>query len=276
MTREALFEQIRKKRTFLCVGLDSEVAKLPKHLPQDAEGLWLFNKAIIDATAPYAVAFKPNSAFYEALGAEGVGVLEQSIHYIKECYPEMFVILDAKRGDIGNTASLYAQSAFLQLGSDAVTVSPYMGEDSVAPFLSYEGKWAIVLALTSNAGALDFQHLPIEGADSLYLEVLTKVSHWGTSDQIMFVAGATQARLFERIRKVVPEHFLLVPGVGAQGGSLREVVEFGMNDHCDLLVNASRSIIFANAGEDFACAAGAEAERLSAEMAGHLRERGLL
>lgn len=273
MKRSELIEQIRRKNSFLCVGLDSDPLKLPKHLPATAEGVLTFNKAIIDATAPYAVAFKPNSAFYEALGSEGVRALEESIAYIKASYPEIFVILDGKRGDIGNTSDLYARAAFEQMGADAVTVAPYMGRDSVEPFLKYEDKWTIVLGLTSNLGSQDFQHLELSDGYSLYQEVLRRSKEWGSEDNMMFVAGATQAELFIKIRELLPTHFLLVPGIGAQGGSLEEVCKYGMTSDCGILVNSSRGIIFASNGEDFAEQAAAKAHALQEAMALELRKR---
>lgn len=277
MNRTELIEQIRRRQTFLCVGLDSDPERLPEGVSQGAEGVLLFNKNLIDATASYTLAYKPNAAFYEALGWEGQKVLEETISYIKEKYPHHFIILDAKRGDIGNTSDLYARSAFRRIGADAVTVAPYMGEDSISPFLSYEGKWVILLALTSNKGSLDFQHLSLEDRGvSLYEYVLEKSSTWGSDENIMYVAGATQAELFATIRKHVPNHFLLVPGVGAQGGSLREVCHYGLTKDCGLIVNSSRSIIFASRKEDYADAASKAARLLQEEMKEILQENGIV
>lgn len=274
MDKIELINKIKEKRSYLCVGLDSDPKKLPDHLSKDAEGMLTFNKAIIDATAKYAIAYKPNAAFYEALGSEGWKALEETILYIKDNHPDCLVILDSKRGDIGNTSGLYARSAFEQLGADAITVAPYMGEDSVKPFLNYKGKWVILLALTSNMGANDFQQLEINGGLKVYEQVLEKSQEWATSEEMMYVCGATQASYFERIRKLVPDHFLLVPGVGAQGGSLQEVSRYGMTKECGLLVNSSRGIIFASKGKDFAEAAGEQAHLLQKEMDRYLTEFG--
>lgn len=273
MDRKGLINEIQKKRSFLCVGLDSDPLKLPHHLSKDAEGMFEFNRAIIDATAPYAVAYKPNAAFYEVLGSEGWHALERTIAYIKSHYPECLVILDSKRGDIGNTSGLYARSAFEQLHTDAITVAPYMGEDSVKPFLGYEGKWVVLLALTSNKGAEDFQQLQVnDEGDKLFEQVLKKSQEWASEEQMMYVCGATQASYFEQIRKIVPHHFLLVPGVGAQGGSLQEVSRYGMTDECGLLVNSSRGIIFASSERDFADAAARQARQLQLEMDQYLTQ----
>lgn len=272
MNRDDLVAQIREKQSLLCVGLDSDPLKLPKHLPHSAEGVWDFNQAIIEATAPYAVAYKPNAAFYEAMGSEGWQVLEATIQYIKERHPECFVILDAKRGDIGNTSSLYARAAFEQMGADALTIAPYMGEDSVKPFLGYQGKWAVLLALTSNKGAEDFQQQVMQDGSKLFESVLRTSQTWGTADNMMYVCGATQAEYFREIRKIIPEHFLLVPGVGAQGGSLSEVCQHGLVRHSGgLLINSSRGIIFASPERDFAQAAEQVAREMQAEMALLLR-----
>ena len=265
MDRQELIRQIRSKRSFLCVGLDSDPLKLPNQFARDAAGVLAFNKAIIEATAPYAVAYKPNAAFYEALGWEGVRALEETILYLKERHPDTLVILDAKRGDIGNTSALYARAAFGQMGADVLTVAPYMGSDSVSPFLKYDGKWIALLGLTSNAGSEDFQHLWV-GERELFEEVILKSKAWGTEGNMMYVAGATHPEYFERIRAIIPDHFLLVPGVGAQGGSLEEVAKHGMNRDCGLLVNSSRGIIFAGDGEDFALKAAAAAQKLQSEM----------
>lgn len=265
MNRQELIRNIRSKRSFLCVGLDSDPKKLPSQFAQDAEGVLSFNKAIIEATAPYAVAFKPNAAFYEALGWQGARALEETIRYIKANHPDIMVILDAKRGDIGNTSALYARAAFEELGADVLTTAPYMGSDSVLPFLSYEGKWIALLGLTSNKGSEDFQHLNV-GEKELFEQVLETSKAWGSDENMMYVAGATHSEYFERIRAIVPDHFLLVPGVGAQGGSLEEVAKAGMNRDCGLLVNSSRGIIFAGDGEDFAEKAGVAAKELQEEM----------
>lgn len=272
MNRIELIKEIQSKRSFLCVGLDSDPLKLPKHLTQDAEGMLVFNKAIIDATAKYAVAYKPNAAFYEVLGSEGWRALEETIAYIQSNYPECMVILDSKRGDIGNTSGLYARSAFNHLGADAITVAPYMGEDSVKPFLGYEDKWVVLLALTSNKGAEDFQQLMVDGEEKLFEKVLKTSQNWASPEQMMYVCGATQASYFEQIRKIVPHHFLLVPGIGAQGGSLQEVSRYGMIEECGLLVNSSRGIIFASSGEDFATAAAHQARALQQEMDQYLTQ----
>ncbi len=277
MTRKDLLQQIQAKRSFLCVGLDSDPLKIPGHLGTGAEGVLEFNRQVVDATAPYTVAYKPNVAFYEAMGYRGQQVLEETIGYIRTKYPEIFVILDAKRGDIGNTSSLYARAAYEVLGADAVTVAPYMGSDSVSPFLAYEGRWVVLLALTSNQGSADFQHLKLEdGRTELYEQVLRTSATWGDADRMMYVVGATQPECFRQIREIVPHHFLLVPGVGAQGGSLAEVCRYGLNDECGLLVNSSRGIIFAGNGPDFAAKAAEQAKKLQEEMADQLRSRGIV
>lgn len=274
MTRKELIENITRKRSFLCVGLDSDPLKLPKCVldkaVSPAQAMLEFNKAIIDAVAPYCVAFKPNTAFYEALGAEGWEVLDQTVAYIQKNHPDQFVIADAKRGDIGNTSALYARAFFDKMGVDALTVAPYMGSDSVKPFLGHDGKWVILLALTSNPGSRDFQFTENTSGTRLFEEVLEKAGTWCGSDEMMFVVGATQGSLFADIRKVAPEHFLLVPGVGAQGGDLATVCRYGMTPDCGLLVNSSRGIIFASGNEDYAAAAGEAAKSLAAEMAGML------
>lgn len=274
MTYDQLFEQIKKKKSFLCVGLDSDIAKIPSHLLEEEDPVFAFNKAIVDATAEVAIAYKPNIAFYECRGVEGWRSLEKTVAYIKENYPEIFTIADAKRGDIGNTSQMYAKAFLETLDFDAITVAPYMGEDSVTPFLQYEGKWVVLLALTSNKGAFDFQFFEQEG-ERLYERVLRKSQEWGNDRNMMYVVGATKADMLEGIRKIVPEHFLLVPGVGAQGGSLEEVTKYGMNSHCGLLVNSSRGIIFADRTEDFARRAGEEARKLQADMERLLAEHGI-
>lgn len=268
MTKEELTRQIKAKGTFLCVGLDTDVRKLPD-APQVREAenpIFAFNKAIIDATAPYCVAYKPNVAFYECEGAAGWEALRLTCRYLSENYPNHFVIADAKRGDIGNTAKMYARAFFEDLDVDAVTVAPYMGEDSVTPFLGYPGKWVILLALTSNKGASDFEMIENAAGVPLYKSVLKKSSEWADSDKMMYVAGATQAEFFTGIREIVPHHFLLVPGVGAQGGSLENVCRYGMTQECGLLVNSSRGIIYASSEADFAEAAAREAAVLAAQM----------
>lgn len=265
MNYQQLFEQITKKRSFLCVGLDSDIKKIPAHLMQSEDPVFEFNKAIIDATAPYSVAFKPNLAFYESLGSAGMLSFEKTIRYCRENYSEIFLIADAKRGDIGNTSGLYARAFFESLDVDAITVAPYMGEDSVTPFLAYPGKWVILLALTSNKGADDFQYVTQDGK-RLFEKVLEKSQQWADQNSMMYVVGATRAEMLSDIRKIVPGHFLLVPGVGAQGGSLSEVAKYGMNSHCGLLVNSSRNIIFADNSEKFAEFAAREAANMQHEM----------
>jgi orotidine-5'-phosphate decarboxylase len=268
MTRKELAEQIKKKETYLCVGLDTDIKKIPSHLLKYDDPIFEFNKQIIDATSDYCIAYKPNLAFYEAQGPKGLESLEKTIAYIPK---EIFTIADAKRGDIGNTSGLYARAFFEQLTFDSITVAPYMGEDSVKPFLDYNGKWVILLALTSNKGSEDFQDLRVgDSSSKLYEEVLKTSSQWGTKENMMYVVGATKAEKFREIRAFVPEHFLLVPGVGVQGGSLAEVSKYGMNKDCGLLVNSSRGIIFASNGPDFAERAGQEAEKLQQEMKRYL------
>ncbi|MEA5138032.1 orotidine-5'-phosphate decarboxylase [Arcicella rigui] len=271
MTKSQLFEQILQKQSYLCVGLDTDIQKIPKHLLQTEDPIFEFNKQIIDATKQFAVAYKPNIAFYEAFGAKGWESLQKTLEYIPE---DCFTIADAKRGDIGNTSGLYARAFFDKKSSglefDSVTVAPYMGEDSVTPFLDFEGKWVILLALTSNAGSKDFQNLVTTNEKQLFEEVLTKSQEWGNSEQLMYVVGATKADMLQSIRKIVPEHFLLVPGVGAQGGSLEEVSKYGINSHCGLLVNSSRAIIYASSGEDFAEKAAFEAKKVQLEMQQYL------
>ena len=269
-----LFEQIKRKKSFLCVGLDSDMAKIPAHLLNTEDPVFEFNKAIIEATAEVAVAYKPNIAFYESRGVEGWMSLEKTIRYIKKNYPEIFTIADAKRGDIGNTSQMYAKAFLQTLDFDSITVAPYMGEDSVTPFLQYEGKWVILLALTSNKGSFDFQFFDSEG-EKLYEKVLKKSQEWGDARNMMYVVGATKAEMLEGIRRIVPDHFLLVPGVGAQGGSLEEVAKYGMNAHCGLIVNSSRGIIFADHTENFAVRAGEEARKLQKDMERLLKEKGV-
>ncbi len=270
MNRLDLFHLIQQKKSFLCVGLDSDLNKIPKHLLQTEDPVFEFNKQIIDATLQYAVAYKPNLAFYESRGIKGMISLEKTMAYLENFKTEVFTIADAKRGDIGNTSTQYAISVFDKQASDfsfdAITVAPYMGEDSVKPFLAFPGKWAIVLALTSNKGSDDFQLFADETQTKLFERVLERSSKWGTADNMMYVVGATKAEMLEGIRKIVPDHFLLVPGVGAQGGDLQAVAKYGLNDHCGLLVNASRSILFASNGIDFAEKAAMEALSMQKEM----------
>jgi orotidine-5'-phosphate decarboxylase len=265
MTRQELIGIINKKRSFLCVGLDSEISKIPPHLLREEDPVFEFNRQIIDATIDFAVAYKPNLAFYESSGLKGWISLEKTLSYLHLKKDRVFIIADAKRGDIGNTSTQYAKAFFDILDVDAITIAPYMGSDSVQPFLAYPGKWAILLALTSNKGANDFQYLESSGS-RLFEHVLLSSSKWGTPDNMMYVVGATQAQQLESIRKIIPDHFLLVPGVGAQGGSLQEVARYGMTKETGLLVNASRSIIFASSKEDFAEKAREEALKMHKEM----------
>ena len=267
MNRQQLINEIFTKKTFLCVGLDSDINKIPAHLKNEDDPIFAFNKAIIDATAPYCVAYTPNLAFYECYGLKGMLAFEKTIQYIKEKHPNHFIIADAKRGDIGNTSKMYAQTFFEEYNLDSVTVAPYMGEDSVKPFLEYEGKWVILLALTSNKGSHDFQLTEDKQGERLFEKVLKKSQEWGTTENLMYVVGATQGKMFEDIRRIAPEHFLLVPGVGAQGGSLQEVCKYGMTKDCGLLVNSSRGIIYASTGTDFAEVAAVKAKELQEEMA---------
>ena len=266
MTRQELIQQIKEKKSFLCVGLDTDLKKMPQHLLAEEDPIFAFNKAIIDATAPYCVSYKPNLAFYEAFGVKGMMAFEKTIQYLKENYPQHFVIADAKRGDIGNTSKMYARTFFEEYDVDALTVAPYMGEDSVTPFMEYKDKWVILLALTSNKGSFDFQLTKDEEGEQLFEKVIKRSQQWGNDENMMYVVGATRGKMFEDIRKIAPNHFLLVPGVGAQGGSLEEVCRYGMNKDCGLLVNSSRGIIYASAGEDFAEAAGNAAHELQKEM----------
>lgn len=272
MTKQELVDQIRRKKSFLCIGLDSDITKIPNHLLADKDPVFSFNKQIIDATHDLAVAYKPNTAFYESRGVEGWKSLEKTIDYLNNLEEPVFTIADAKRGDIGNTSTQYAKAFFEQLNFDSVTVAPYMGRDSVSPFLDFEGKWAIVLALTSNQGAFDFQFIQNDqNQEKLYETVLETAKNWGSEENMMFVVGATKAEMLEQIRKHIPNHFLLVPGVGAQGGSLEEVAKYGMNKDIGLLVNSSRGIIFASDGKDFAEKARVEALKLQEQMAGLIR-----
>ena len=278
MNRQELIQQILEKQSFLCVGLDTDLDKIPQSVKKQVRkeyeeeeytfGMLLeFNTRIIDATAPYCVAYKPNLAFYEAYGMEGIAAFEGTIEYLKENYPNHFIIADAKRGDIGNTSKMYAKTFFKEYDVDSLTVAPYMGEDSVTPFLGYDGKWVILLALTSNKGSHDFQLIEDKNGERLFEKVLKQSQQWGNEDNMMYVVGATQGKMFEDIRKIVPNHFLLVPGVGAQGGSLQEVCKYGMTKECGLLVNSSRGIIYASNGDDFAEVAAEKAKELQLEMA---------
>lgn len=276
MKRTELVDNIKRKKSFLCVGLDTDIKKLPSCLEKNSDSIFAFNKAIIDATALYCVAYKPNLAFYESLGIAGWKALEDTIKYLKENYPDQFIIADAKRGDIGNTSQLYARSFFEHLDVDSITVAPYMGKDSVTPFLGYEGKWVILLALTSNPGSHDFQMIEDKNGMRLFEHVLSTSQQWATSDEMMYVVGATQGKMFTDIRRYAPKSFLLVPGVGAQGGSLQEVVKYGIIDDCGLLVNSSRGIIYASQDADFAEKAGEEAKKLQQEMEHLLRENHII
>lgn len=271
MNKKQLTEEIVAKGSFLCVGLDSDIKKIPTHLLKEEDPIFAFNKAIIDATADYTVAYKPNLAFYEADGEKGWISYEKTIRYIKENYPTILIIADAKRGDIGNTSEMYARAFYESSSVDAVTLSPYMGIDTVAPFLKYEGKWAVLLALTSNPSSADFETEKMASGEYLYEMVLRKSSLWGTPDNTMYVVGATKAAMLADIRRIVPEHFLLVPGVGAQGGSLPEVAKYGMTSSCGLLVNSSRAIIFADKSENFAKVAGEQAKAMRDEMVSLMR-----
>lgn len=266
MNKQQLFENIKRKKTFLCVGLDTDIQKIPQHLLKEEDPIFAFNKAIIDATADLCIAYKPNLAFYESLGVKGWIAFEKTVTYIKENYPDQFIIADAKRGDIGNTSEMYARSFFDELNIDSVTVAPYMGQDSVKPFLLYPEKWVILLALTSNKGSHDFQLTEDTDGERLFEKVLKKSQEWANDEQMMYVVGATQGKMFADIRKIVPNHFLLVPGVGAQGGSLQEVCKYGMNDTCGLIVNSSRAIIYADKTEKFAQAARKAAQEVQQEM----------
>jgi len=276
MTRKELIDNIKRKKSFLCVGLDTDIKKVPEHIANGPDPIFTFNKAIIDATADYCVAYKPNLAFYESFGAKGWTALEKTVKYIREKYPDQFIIADAKRGDIGNTSQLYARSFFEHLGVDSITVAPYMGQDSVSPFLGYPGKWVILLALTSNKGSHDFQLTEDSTGTPLFERDINTSRKLATPDEMMYVVGATQGAMFEDIRKVAPDNFLLVPGVGAQGGSLEEVCKYGMTNDCGLLVNSSRGIIYASSGTDFAEKAAEEACALRDQMATELNKRGII
>ena len=266
MTRQELIQNIRDKRSFLCVGLDTDLRKVPQCILKEEDPIFAFNKAIIDATAPYCVAYKPNLAFYEAEGVKGLAAFEKTVQYLKEHYPDQMIIADAKRGDIGNTSQMYARTFFETYGVDALTVAPYMGEDSVTPFLGKEGQWVILLALNSNKGSLDFQLTEDKQGERLFEKVIRKSQQWGTPENMMYVVGATRGELFTDIRRVAPESFLLVPGVGAQGGSLEEVCRYGMTGDCGLIVNSSRAIIYADATENFARVAAEKAREVQQQM----------
>lgn len=275
MTRKELIDHIREKRSFLCVGLDTDIRKFPSCILEKAgdnayEAIMAFNKAIVDATAPYCVAYKPNTAFYEAFGTEGWRALADTFAYIRANHPRHFIIADAKRGDIGNTSAMYARAFFNDLDADALTVAPYMGSDSVKPFLGFDGKWVILLALTSNPGSMDFQLTEDKDGSRLFEKVIRESSTWATPEEMMYVVGATRGEMFRDIRRCAPDSFLLVPGVGAQGGSLEEVCRYGMTDDCGLLVNSSRAIIYASSGEDFAQAAAEAAKAVADQMADFL------
>lgn len=266
MNRQQLVKEIFTKKSFLCIGLDTDINKIPTFLKDDKDAIFEFNKAIVDATAPYCIAYKPNLAFYECYGIEGIRALEKTVNYIRGAYPSHLIIADAKRGDIGNTSAMYAKSFFEELNVDALTVAPYMGEDSLTPFLEYKDKWIIVLALTSNRGSHDFQLTTDNDGERLFEKVIRKTQQWSTEENMMYVVGATQGKMFKDIRRVAPHHFLLVPGVGAQGGSLQEVCKYGMTKDCGLLVNSSRGIIYAGHDEHFAEAAKEKAKELQQQM----------
>ena len=276
MNKKELFDNIKRKKSFLCVGLDTDIKKIPQHLLNEKDPVFAFNKAIIDVTADYCIAYKPNLAFYECGGVEGWMSFEKTVKYIKTNYPDQFIIADAKRGDIGNTSDMYAKTFFEEMDVHSLTVAPYMGEDSVTPFLSYEGKWVILLALTSNKGSLDFQFTEDDRNERLFEKVLRVSQNWGSDENMMYVVGATQGKIFEDIRRIVPNHFLLVPGVGAQGGSLEEVCRYGMNDICGLIVNSSRAIIYADKTENFAIEAMKAACSVQKEMAIYLSEKRII
>ena len=276
MDRAQLIQQIKKKRSFLCVGLDTDLEKIPEHLKNTEDPLLDFNKKVVDATVPYTVAYKPNIAFYEALGSYGISTLKETISYIKTNYPEVFVILDAKRGDIGNTSDMYAKSAFDFFKADAITVAPYMGSDSIIPFLQYPEKWVVLLALTSNKGSEDFQHLIVnpETGERLFERTIRTALTWGDDNNLMFVVGATQSKYIEAIRDIAPKSFLLVPGIGAQGGDFEEVCKYGMNEDCGLLVNVSRSLIYCDSSTLFEEKIVEQARLLQIKMETALREQG--
>ena len=266
MTRHQIIDQIIAKRSFLCVGLDTDIKKIPQHLLKEEDPIFEFNKAIIDSTASFCIAYKPNLAFYEAHGVKGWIAFEKTIEYIKANYNDHLIIADAKRGDIGNTSAMYARTFFEEMDIDALTVAPYMGEDSVTPFLQYENKWVVLLALTSNKGSQDFQLLKDADGIQLFEKVLKQSQQWGNSENMMYVVGATQGQMFEKIRQIVPDHFLLVPGVSAQGGSLEEVCKYGMTEECGLIINSSRAIIYASQDKDFARVAAQRALEVQQQM----------
>ena len=275
MNKQQLFENIKRKKSFLCVGLDTDIKKIPEHLLKEEDPIFAFNKAIIDATADLCIAYKPNLAFYESMGVKGWIAFEKTVNYIKQNYPDQFIIADAKRGDIGNTSAMYARTFFEYDHVDALTVAPYMGEDSIKPFLTYPGKWVILLALTSNPGSQDFQLTEDRKGERLFEKVIRKSQNWGTPDNMMYVVGATQGKMFSDIRKCAPENFLLVPGIGAQGGDLQEVCRYGMIADCGLIVNSSRGIIYAGHGTDFDTITSKKARMLQQQMAMELQKIGL-
>jgi orotidine-5'-phosphate decarboxylase len=276
MDKRQLFEQIKKKESFLCVGLDTDLQKIPTFLLDEEDPVFCFNQQIIEATARFTIAYKPNLAFYESNGLAGMKSLEKTVQYLRSNYPEIFLIADAKRGDIGNTSAMYARTFFEVMDFDAVTIAPYMGEDSVSPFLGYPGKWVILLALTSNKGAYDFQFMTDPNGEKLFEKVLRISQQWADDDKMMYVVGATKAQELEGIRKIAPKSFLLVPGVGAQGGSLADVAKYGMNDQCGLLVNSSRAILYASDDKDFAEKAGKAALEVQIEMRQLLIEKSII
>ncbi|MDR1552654.1 MAG: orotidine-5'-phosphate decarboxylase [Prevotellaceae bacterium] len=272
MNSRQIFQQIQQKQSFLCIGLDSDINKIPHHLRSQKNSLFEFNKQIIDATSQYCISYKPNLAFYEACGEDGLRQLAMTADYLKSNYPEIFLIADAKRGDIGNTSQMYAQAFFAKMKFDAVTLSPYMGGDTAKPFFSFTDKWIVLLALTSNESASDFQMIKTESGRMIYEEVIECSRNWGNADNTMYVVGATKAEMLASIRKIIPQHFLLIPGIGAQGGNLADVAKYGMNNICGLIVNSSRAIIYADSSKNFATAAAAAAKNLQHEMAELLAE----
>lgn len=276
MNKQALIKEIKAKQSFLCVGLDTDLKKVPDFILNEEDPIFSFNKRIIDATAPFCISYKPNLAFYEAFGVKGIIAFEKTVHYLKQYYPSHFIIADAKRGDIGNTSTMYARTFFEEYDVDALTVAPYMGEDSVTPFLGYRDKWVVILALTSNKGSRDFQFNEDKNGQRLFENVLRQSSKWGDDGNIMYVVGATQGEMFKDVRAIVPDSFLLVPGVGAQGGSLEEVCKYGMTNDCGLIVNSSRGIIYAGSGSDFASVAAQKAQELQIKMAEELKKYGLI
>ena len=276
MNSQDLFKNIQKKRSFLCVGLDTDLNKIPEYLLSKEDPIFEFNKRIVEATAPFTIAYKPNLAFYEFQGAQGWISLQKTVKFIRMNYPDIFLIADAKRGDIGNTSKMYAKAFFQHFGFDAITLSPYMGQDTVTPFLAFDGKWVVMLGLTSNESAAELQMLPLADGKRLFERVIETSMHWGHENNMMYVVGATKAQMLADVRKIVPHHFLLIPGVGEQGGSLEEVVEFGMNTQCGLIVNSSRGIIYADHTQRFAEAAAAKAEDLQIQMTEHLKSKGCI